>query len=453
MTTELKKMQAPHTGDATRRQVLQFASAAGLLASCGPFFHVRPARAAKTLRILQWNHFVLGYDAWFNETYVKEWGEANDTDVIVDRVAEPTLNLRAEAEVQAQDGHDLFMFVTPPPKFEDHVVDHAEIYQECERRHGKPIDLAIKSTYNPKTGKYFGFSDSYSPDPINYRKDLWDDVGMMPDSWDNIRIGGRKIKEKHGLPVGIGLSPEIDTGMAMRSILYAFGGSVQDAYGNLSLKSKEALEAIRYVKALYQEAMTPAALTWDSASNNNFMLTGKGSLTVNAISITRIGETQKIPVTEHIHLARPPQGPVRGLGLEHIISVYVIWKFAKNIDGAKKFLIDYAGQSKTAFEASKFYNFPSFPGTVPDLTQRLANDPRAKPSNKYAVLQDVLDWTVNVGYPGYTTAAIDETFNTWILNSMFAKAATGVASPQDALDDAHAQCAAIWEKWRARGKI
>ena len=419
----------------------------------GPFFHTRPAKAANVLRILQWSHFVLPYDAWFNETYIKQWGEANDTEVIVDRVSEPTLNLRAEAEVKAQEGHDLFMFVTPPPKYEDHVIDHAEIYQECSRRFGKPIDLATKSTFNPKTGKYFGFSDSFSPDPVNYRRDLWEDVGTEPDSWDNIRIGGRKIVQKHGIPVGIGLSPEIDTGMAMRAILYSFGGSIQDAAGNLTLKSKESLEAIKYVRALYKEAMTPAVLTWDSASNNNFMLTGKGSLAVNAISITRTGEAQQVPLTDQIWLARPPAGPSRAIGLEHIISVYVIWKFARNKEGAKKFLIDYIGQSETAFEESRFYNYPSFPGTVPDLASRLERDQYATPSDKYKVLQGVLDWTVNVGYPGFTNAAVDEIFNSWIINAMFAKAATDTETPEDALASAHAHCSRIWNKWSERGKI
>ena len=50
----------------------------------GPFFHVNPARAAKTLKILQWSHFVPAYDKWFNNTYTKEWGQKNDTEVIVD---------------------------------------------------------------------------------------------------------------------------------------------------------------------------------------------------------------------------------------------------------------------------------------------------------------------------------------------------------------------------------
>ena len=88
------------------------------------------------------------------------------------------------------------------------------------------------------------------PDPVNYRKDLWDDVGMFPDTWEDIRIGGRKIKEKHGIPVGIGLAPELDSNMALRSIMATFGASVQDADNQPVLKSRETLEAIKFVKSL-----------------------------------------------------------------------------------------------------------------------------------------------------------------------------------------------------------
>jgi len=452
MAQDESKVPAKRRG-VTRRRVLGTAGAIGLAAGVGPFFHVRPARAANTLRILQWNHFVPAYDKWFNETYVKEWGQANDTEVIVDNVGVATLNSRGAAEVSAQQGHDLFMFLWPPPVHEEQVVDMADVYQECAKKHGKPIDLAIRSTYNPKTKKYYGFSDSYVPDPINYRKDLWDDVGMAPNSWDEIREGGRKIKEKHNIPVGIGLSAEIDTGMALRTIMYSFGASVQDANNNLVLNSKETLEAIKFVKALYEETMTPEVLSWDASSNNRFMLAGKGSLALNAISITRTGETQGLPVADNIWLAKAAQGPARRIGLEHVMDVYVIWKFAQNIDGAKQFLVDYIGNFKRGFQASKFYNFPCFPSTVPDLKQQLANDPTANPPDKYKVLDDVLDWATNVGYPGYATAAIDETFSTWVLNTMFAKAATGDESPEDALKAAEAQCKRIWAKWKDKGFI
>ena len=207
----------------TRRDVIKTAAAVGVAASVGPFVHTGTARAAKTLKIIQWSHFVPGYDKWFNNEYTKEWGKKNDTEVIVDNINLALLESRAAAEVSAQKGHDLFFFLLPPSVFEDQVVPMNDVYAECEKKHGKAIDLAIKSTYNPKTKKYFAFSDSFVPDPINYRIDLWGDIGMKPDSWDEIRTGGKKIKDKHKIPIGIGLSAEIDTAVAMRAIMYEIG--------------------------------------------------------------------------------------------------------------------------------------------------------------------------------------------------------------------------------------
>ena len=437
----------------TRRNVIKTAVAAGALASVGPFFMPRPLKAAKTLKILQWVHFVPRYDKWFNEKYIKEWGKKNDTEVIVDNISIAQINARGAAEASAKKGHDMFMFNWPPPVYEDLVIDHAEIYQEVAKKWGKPIDLAVKSTFNPKTKKYYGFSDSFVPDPVNYRKDLWDDIGMKPTSWDNIRKGGAAIKKKHKIPVGVGLSAEIDTAMALRTIMYSFGASEQDANGNLILNSKETREALKFVKALFEEAMTPEVLAWDASSNNRQMLAGKSSLVLNAISVTRTGENQKLPITDNIHLTKAAQGPVRAIGLEHVMNVYCIWNFAQNIEGAKKFLIDYIDNFKTAFQESEYYNFPCFAKTVPDLKQLVAKDERAKPADKYKVLDDVLDWATNVGFPGYANAAIDETFNTWVINTMFAKVATGSESIEDALKVADAQCKRIWAKWKEKGKI
>ena len=439
----------------SRRTVLKAAGVGAVAAGVGPGIIVpgRSEAQQKTLKILQWNHFVPGYDKWFNNEYVKEWGEKNDTKVIVDNIGLAGLNARAAAEVGAQQGHDLFMFLWPPPVHEDQVIDHKEIYEECERKYGKAIPLAIRSTYNPKTKKYYGFSDSYVPDPVNYRKDLWDGVGMTPDTWDDIRVGGAKIKKKYGNPVGIGLASEIDTNMAVRTIMYSFGSSVQDADGNPVLKSKNTVEAVKFVKALYEETMTPEVFTWNAASNNRFMLAGKGSLALNAISITRTGENKKIPVSDNIWLAKAPAGPVRRIGLEHVMDVYVIWKFAKNIDGAKQFLVDYIGNFKRGFMASEYYNFPCFPDTVPDFKKLLANDPKATPPDKYKVLEDVLDWATNVGYPGYANAAIDEIFSTWIISTMFAKAAQGALSPEAAVNEAAKVVDRIFKKWRAKGKV
>jgi multiple sugar transport system substrate-binding protein len=446
-------MKILETGGPSRRDVIRTAAAAGAAAGVGPFFHVRPARAAGTLKILQWSHFVPAYDEWFNGTYVKEWGAANDTEVVVDNINLGLIPSRAAAEVSAQQGHDLIMFLSPPSVYEEQTVDMKDVYAECESRHGKPIDLAVKSTFNPKTGKYFAFSDSFVPDPVNYRTDLWGEVGMTPSTWDDVRVGGKKIKDAHGLPVGVGLSAELDTAMAMRALMYAFGAGEQDAEGNLAINSPQTLEALRFVKALFEEAMTPEVLAWDASSNNRQMLAGRSSLVLNAISVTRTAENTNLPIHEKIGLARAAEGPVRRIGLEHVMDCYAIWKFAANIEGAQKFLIDYIDNFHLAFKASQFYNFPCFASTVPDLKEQIASDAKAVPPDKYAVLGDVLDWATNVGYPGYSNAAIDEVFGNWTLNTMFAKVATGYDTPEDALTTAENAMKAVWAKWQERGMI
>ena len=440
----------------SRREMLKTAAALGAAGAAGVGANIivpGRARAAKKLTILQWNHFVPAYDEWFNKKWIKEWGEKNDTEVTVDNINNVQLPDRMAAEASAKKGHDLFMRLDPPSVYEELVIDHKEIYDELSKKWGKPIDLAVKSSYNPKTKKYFGFSDCFAPDPINYNKPMWDEVGVNPDSWDKVLDGGRKIKAKRGIPVGIGLSNELDTSMALRALMYSHGAHEQDANGNLTLKSKETLECLKFMKTLFQDCMTPEVLSWDPSSNNRAMLAGKISIALNAISITRTAETQKLPISKDIWMNKALKGPKMQMGLEHVMSVYTIWEFAENKEGAKKFLIDLVDNYHQAFEASAFYNFPCFPKTVPNLPTMMKNDKAGEPADKYGIMIDSPKWATNVGYPGYCTAAISDLYNTWVIPVMFAKSATGALTPEAALDEANEQAKQIWAKWKEKKMI
>ncbi|MEO8430772.1 MAG: extracellular solute-binding protein [Acidobacteriota bacterium] len=451
-----KKSPRKSSGGITRRQFGKLTGAGALAAAAvsGPafFFPSRASGAGKTLKIIQWSHFVPGYDKWFDGVYTKEWGAKNNTEVIVDHIAIAEVNARAAAEVAAKKGHDLFMFLAPPAAYEKQVIDHAEIYQAVEKKHGKKIDLAQRSTYNPKTRKYFAFSDSYVPDPGNYRKDLWEKVGFPngPDTWDDLRTGGRKIKESKemGNPVGIGLSQELDTNMAVRALLWSFGGAEQDEAGNCTINSKNTVEAVKFMNALFKECETPEVFTWDPSSNNRGILAGKLSYVANAISVTRSAEKDNPEMSKNIQVAQALKGPVRRIAAEHVMDCYAIWEFAENKEGAKQFLTDYIDNFGAAFKASEFYNFPCFPSTVPDIKTQLGNDPKAVPNDKYKALAGVLDWATNVGYPGYATAGIDEVFNTFVIPTMFARAAKGDVSPEEAVKTAETEIKRIFAKWK-----
>jgi multiple sugar transport system substrate-binding protein len=138
----------------SRRDFMKIAGAGGIAAgSLGPAF-LFPERAAaqqKTLKILQWSHFVPAFDEWFNKKFAVEWGQKHNTNVVVDNINLVDLNTRAASEAQAKKGHDLFMFLSPPAAYENQVIDMTHVYQEVEKKHGKKIDLAHKSTFNPKT--------------------------------------------------------------------------------------------------------------------------------------------------------------------------------------------------------------------------------------------------------------------------------------------------------------
>src|ERR671934_1400449 len=193
------------------------------------------------LKILQWAHFVPDYDKWFDSTYTKQWGQKNDVNVTVDHINNALLPSAAASEVAAQSGHDLVQFLFPPSALEKQVIPVNDLVQEVTKKLGKITDVAYKSTYNPKTKKYFGFPDNYVPDPVHYRHDLWFNVGRAPNTWEDVRKAAKELKDA-GHPVGIGMSQELDSDMALIALLQCYGAYIQNEEAHVTLNSKGAVE-------------------------------------------------------------------------------------------------------------------------------------------------------------------------------------------------------------------
>lgn len=424
-----------------------FLSAGGALALGFSTGTPAPALGNRQLRILQWKHFVPGYDDWFLNKFVPEWSARNSVDVVVDRIGLSDLDAAVNAEAAAGQGHDLVMLLAPPALYEDLVVDHRDVYEECVSRYGPVPDFVVRSTRNPATERHFGFCTAYVPALLTYRRDLWEGIGTpQPDDWDEIRRSGRRIKLLHGKPVGLSLAAEHNGEHTLRAVLSSFGGSVQDEGGRPALESAATREAVKFVRALYQEAMTEDVLGWNPTSNNTFMLSGECSLTVDTLSICRAGETKDLEVADKLWLAPVPVGPAGRFAPSFGIHTYFTWQFAENVDAAKQFLVDYVGHSRDALLASGFQNMPSFANAVPDLGQILGNDPTATRPDKYAVLSAGADWTTNIGFPGHTNAAAAEVLSGGVIARMFSGAATDRVTVDDAVSAAAAEVAAIYER-------
>jgi multiple sugar transport system substrate-binding protein len=447
-------------GPRTRRDFLRLAAGAAAVATgCNaasdkPKASSGAAKGERTLRIALWSHFIPGYDAWFDEEYTTRWSDKNDVEVVVDHIPYAELGARAGAEVAAKSGHDIFGFITPPPTFEDEVIDHREIVEEVEAKLGKMSPLVERNILNPKTGKYFAFAEYWVPNPVHYRLDLWNQVesGLKPATWDDVLRAAPKLKAM-GYPLGIGMSPDDDSNFSLFSLLAAYGARIQNEEGAVAINSPATVEAVKMGSAIYRAGMTEEVFFWESSANNRLLATGKGSLILNAISAIRAAEDQDQELAGKVALAPAPAGPAARLGAHSVLNAHVIWRFAKNQEAAKQFLVDLALDYREAFLRSRFYNLPAFPRAVPDMAQLVAKDDKAQPPAKYALLADAEKWSTNIGHPGHSNAATDEVFNQFIVPKMFAAAARGEMSAEAAVRTAEVQMRPIFDKWRERGKI
>ncbi len=411
-----------------------------------------------TIKVLLWSHFVPQYDKWF-DPWAQNWGKQNGVNVVVDHINQADLPARTAAEFAAGAGHDLIEWIVPPSSYEPDVLDLTDVVNTTVSKYGAQVPFCKLSSYNPHTGKYFGFCHTWTPDPGDYRQQLWTKAGMPngPLTYAELLTGGTAINAKQGVRMGIGMSPEVDSNMAARALIWSYGGSVQDANGKVTLNSPEVIDAVSYMSKLYKQSMNAEVFSWTAASNNQGLVAGQLSYILNSISAYRTAQTTNPSVANDIFFVPALKGPSgKGLASQHVVRSYIVPKWAKNVDKIKQFLVDLVGADHDAVYNSQLYDFPAFastPGVAP-LPGWLSNDPfGSKPANKLNVLAGAQAWTTNVGYPGPANAAIGEIFSTNVLPTMMAAAAQGKSTPQQAVASAASQCEAIFSKWRAKGLI
>src|SRR2546429_7394504 len=148
----------------------------------------------------------------------------------------------------------------------------------------------------------------------------------MPDgpvTWEDLVKAAPLIKGKHPeiqIPIGIGMSQELDSNMAARAMLWSFDGSIQDANENVVLGSDHALEALEFGVRLFKAGMNPSVMSWNAASNNQALNARQTGYILNSISAYRTAQDNKLPVADDTFLVPALKGP-RGTGWasEHVM--------------------------------------------------------------------------------------------------------------------------------------
>ena len=357
----------------TRRRFLSGAATAAVL-TAAPF--VRTAHAAGRLSIGLWDHWVPGANNVMT-ALVNEWAGRNSVDVQIDYItSQGNKNLLTiGAELQARAGHDVLTFPAySVPEYADRLDPVDDIMDSLTRENGPAHDachylgkvqgrwVAVPATAGSQIKavcsrvdlmKQYAGIDFPSMYPL----------GAPPkaDKWTLATfIKAAELCHKAGYSFGIGLGTTTDSVDAASAIFQAFGAMLVDARGTITVRSDPVRQAMEYFRRLVP-FLPPDATSWDDASNNKWLVAGRGALILNPPSAWAVAKRDAPDVASNCWTHGLPTGPA-GRFAPYLPYFWGIWSFARNKSAAKSLIahLSQAGSTTKIVAASGGYDIPPF---------------------------------------------------------------------------------------------
>jgi len=355
----------------TRRRFLATTAAATMAMP-----YVRGAHAAGKLSVGFWDHWVPGANK-ASQTLCEEWATKEKVDLSVDYITSMGNKnlLTIAAEAQARSGHDIFAFPSWQPADHANLLEPVdEIMTELIKQNGAvnpTVEYLAKSTGRWVAVPACVGSQIKGPcSRIDLMKRLAgiDVQAMYPagsppkaEEWTlDAMLKAAEACHKGGHPFGIGLGVTEDNVDTAGAIFQSFGANLVDAKGNIAVKSDPVRQALEYYKKLAQW-LPPDAPAWDNASNNKYLISGKGALIMNPPSAWAVAKRDAPQVAEQLWTHGMPAGP-QGRYAPFIPYFWGIWNFGKNKSAAKSLLVHLSQPSaiEKMVEASGGYDLPAF---------------------------------------------------------------------------------------------
>jgi multiple sugar transport system substrate-binding protein len=407
----------------TRRRFLH--TAAGGLAGLAGIMALRvpPSLAQpREVSMLSWAHFVPQADQKLHELG-ERFEKATKIKIRFDHLQEAQMAAKLAAEVQTGTGHDLLMLRMHLPLLHAaNLADMDDVVETLTKQYGPLYEFCEEAALYK--GRWVAMPAYHGAFPGSYNKKYFDEVGEPPpDTWEDLLRAGKKLKAK-GHPVGIPISQTNDAVSTLGPIMWAYGAKAVDADGKtVTVNSPETEEAIEYVKRLYHEAMEPEVLSWDDASNNRFLISGKGSWIANPQSHYLTAKTRNMPIAQDIYFQLMPAGP-KGRHTTTFIRSIGIWKFSKNIEPAKEFIKFFFDKENynDYVNAAQAFDAPVFKSMEDHPVWQI--DPKYEPikaSGRYGHLY---------GWPAPGDERSQQVTNNFIIPIMFAKAVGGTPTKE-----------------------
>src|SRR5262245_17165417 len=356
----------------SRRRVLAAGAAVGLVSA--PF--VRGANAAGSLTIGLWDHWVPGAND-VTTAIIKEWAGKEKVDVNVDYITSQgnKLLLTLQAEAQAGSGHDIMEFTNWESAQMNAALEPVDDVVKRVVATNGPIDPAVE--YLGKfEGHWLGVPMTRGTLLLGCcsRFDMMKEyagidvqalypAGKLPDdaswTWDAFLAAAEKC-QKAGYGFGLPLGLTTDSYLWVGALFLAYGAELMNAKGDITVRTDKVKQVMEMGKRI-SAFCPPDAQAWDDASNNKWLISGKGALIFNPPSAWAVAKRDAPQVAEKCWFIGFPKGPA-GRFNPTLPRFYGVWNFSKNKEQAKS-LLEFLAMRPNAEKqvaASQGYDLPPY---------------------------------------------------------------------------------------------
>ena len=338
--------------------------------------YIRTAHAAGKLTMGFWDHWVPNANKASTDL-VNEWAAKEKVEVSIDYItSQGNKNLvTIAAEAQAKSGHDILAMPTWWPHANSEQMEPVNDIMEPLIKQNGEVNGTVKYL-GQLDGKWLGVPaciGSQIKGPCS-RIDLMkkfaniDVQAMYPagsppkaDDWNmDTFLKAAEACHKGGFPFGIGLGETADSVDTAGAFFLAFGAELVDAKGNLTVKTDAVRQVLEFYKKLI--AFLPEGVAaWDDASNNKWLVSGKGAMIMNPPSAWAVAKRDAPQVAEQCWTHGFPVGP-KGRFAPFLPFFWNIWSFSKNKEAAKSLLVHLSQPESIAklVAASGGYDLPAY---------------------------------------------------------------------------------------------
>ncbi len=306
----------------TRRAFLRLAgglSAGAVVVACAPAVGpgaapgAAPAMARPDLVFWAPQHFITAQNEFFTES-IKLAAAANDFDVDVQLFPWGEYHQKQNAAIEAGTLPDALLGVSVSQHYAMGILtDVSDLFEEIAASGGGFFEPDIREV--TIGGAQWAIPFHNEPQVMYYRTDVLAAAGYteLPTTLEKFVEIADAVTNVEQRMWGFGNPYTMvpDGNNFMQLVVFAFGGQIQDADGNVAINSPETIAAFEWYASLLNEhiMMPPGVTGWDDTGNNKAYLSGQVAMIYNSGSVVNAMRNDDPGWFQATALGPLPKGP------------------------------------------------------------------------------------------------------------------------------------------------